>query len=129
MSFQTSDSFVEFIEMQNDNDSSVQRSISELSIAGAAYDTVWALALGLNKTIDKIQSMSDDKECSHMPGIVVPLEQFDYHNDKMGCLLRRSIAQVSFTGVTVRETKLRKFTSIAYHFIYKTTGNGLSQWQ
>ena len=36
-----------------------------------------------------------------MEGDLVPLEQFDYGNKKLGCLLQESMDEVFFLGVTV----------------------------
>ena len=31
----------------------------------------------------------------------MPLEKFDYHNEVMGCVLRKSMGDVDFDGITV----------------------------
>ena len=67
---------------------------------GLAYDAMWAIALGLNTTLTRIQS-NDTRGCEDVPGEIVPLEDFEYSNAKMGCLLRESYHQTSFSGVTV----------------------------
>ena len=41
-----------------------------------------------------------------MEGDVVPLEEFDYHNKKMGCLLKESMDEVFFHGVSVSHVTL-----------------------
>ena len=41
--------------------------------------------------------------CAGLEGDIVPLEKFTYHNKKMGCILKESIAQTKFKGVTVSE--------------------------
>ena len=41
-----------------------------------------------------------------MQGDLVPLEQFDYRNKKLGCLLQESMDEVSFLGVTVSHFKV-----------------------
>ena len=67
---------------------------------GLAYDAMWAIALGLNTTLTRIRN-NDSSGCEDVPGSIVPLEEFDYSNAKMGCLLRQSYHQTSFSGVTV----------------------------
>ena len=37
---------------------------------------------------------------------LVPLEEFDYHNNKMGCLLKESMDEVFFHGVSVSHVTL-----------------------
>lgn len=78
---------------------------------GLAYDTIWSLAMGLeeaSKTVSSLMSTgavaSADHhfdECYGLPGEIVPLEQFDYNNQKMGCIFRQSMEKVEFSGVTV----------------------------
>ena len=41
-----------------------------------------------------------------MEGNLVPLEEFDYHNKKMGCLLKERMDEVFFHGVTVSHETL-----------------------
>ena len=41
-----------------------------------------------------------------MEGDLVPLEEFDYHNKKMGCLLKESMDEVFFHGVSVSHVTL-----------------------
>ena len=65
-----------------------------------AYDAIWALAIGLNITVEKISS-GEVMGCENEYGELVPLEQFDYSNDKMGCIMIKSFSQVNFTGITV----------------------------
>ena len=36
----------------------------------------------------------------------MPLEEFDYHNKKMGCLLKESMDEVFFHGVSVSHVTL-----------------------
>ena len=68
---------------------------------GLAYDAMWAIALGLNNTLTRIQN-NDSTGCEDVPGEIMSLEDFDYSNRKMGCLLREGYHQTSFSGVTVR---------------------------
>ena len=43
----------------------------------------------------------EEGRCADMEGDLVPLEQFDYGNKKLGCLLQESMDEVFFLGVTV----------------------------
>ena len=43
----------------------------------------------------------EEGRCTDMEGDLVSLEQFDYGNKKLGCLLQESMDEVFFLGVTV----------------------------
>ena len=58
------------------------------------------MCLGLHNASERVK-MNDSSGCDHLSGELVPLEKFDYLNDKMGCVLRKSFHQVSFHGITV----------------------------
>ena len=64
------------------------------------YDTTWALALGLDKATKKVAEVNESG-CEGLFGDVVPLEEFNYTNQKMGCILKSSFAETNFTGLTV----------------------------
>ena len=64
------------------------------------YDLIWSLALGLNETAKRVAEMNETG-CEMFSGELVPLESFNYSNQKMGCLLRESIQQVYFDGLSV----------------------------
>ena len=72
---------------------------------GIAYDAIWALALGLNKTqemVDRNDSAAlTETGCSNTSGRLVPLHEFDYGNEMMGCVIRWNLEQTNFTGVSV----------------------------
>ena len=73
---------------------------SPLSLAGVAYDAVWAMALGLDKASERVR-LGNDSGCEHLQGDLLPLEQFNYSNAKMGCVFEQSFAETSFPGITV----------------------------
>ena len=77
------------------------QNITEFILSGSSYDAVWAMALGLHHAAETVKR-NDSSGCGHLPGKLVPLENFDYHNELMGCILRKSYHQVNFTGITVR---------------------------
>ena len=76
------------------------RNITDFILSGSSYDAVWAMALGLHYASERVSS-NDSSGCDHLPGKLVPLEDFDYLNELMGCVLRKSFHQVNFTGITV----------------------------
>ena len=39
--------------------------------------------------------------CENISGSLVPLEQFQYSNEKMGCLIQYNIQMTNFSGVSV----------------------------
>ena len=67
---------------------------------GVAYDAIWSIAIGLDIASKKITA-GNDSGCEHTYGELVPLEMFDYGNEKLGCIMRQSYDEVMFTGVTV----------------------------
>ena len=69
---------------------------------GVVFDAVLALALGLRRAAIRV-TRKDSSGCESFPGKLVPLEEFSYFNDKMGCVLRQSLASLSFVGVTVSQ--------------------------
>lgn len=64
------------------------------------YDLIWALALGLNSTSNKIAQENDTGCEEQYYGDLVPLEEFNYTNQKIGCILRKSISEVQFDGLS-----------------------------
>ncbi len=74
--------------------------ITDFILSGSSYDAVWAMALGLHCASERVSS-NDSSGCDHLPGKLVPLEMFEYHNQLMGCVLRKSFHEVNFTGITV----------------------------
>ncbi len=71
-------------------------------LAGISYDTIWALAKALNKTQGMVDSGNiSESGCEETPGELVDLNNFNYSNGLMGCIIRWSLAQTNFTGVVV----------------------------
>eukprot|EP00731_Ephydatia_muelleri_P014887 Em0008g607a len=71
--------------------------------AGRAYDAVWTLAFALNSTMTMVTSNSiSGTGCENMPGSLVTLDQFNYTNQMMGCLIQWNIQRTNFSGVTGR---------------------------
>ena len=69
-------------------------------MSGIVFDGIWAIAIGLDIASKKI-SAGNDSRCENVPGDLVPLEQFNYTNMKLGCILRQSFSEVDFLGLTV----------------------------
>ena len=67
------------------------------------YDVIWVLAFALNKTITMINGSKDitDTGCQDLPGRLVPLEDFTYANERMGCLIQWNLQNTNFSGLTV----------------------------
>ena len=74
--------------------------LEEYVVAVTEFDAAWAMALGLHEASVRI-STNDSSGCDDLPGDLLPLEDFDYLNDKMGCVLRDSFQTVNFSGITV----------------------------
>lgn len=66
------------------------------------YDVMWVLAVALNNTVTAVESGDINATgCDVVPGSLVPLEEFSYHNEKMGCLIQWNLQQTTFSGVSV----------------------------
>ncbi|KAL5471262.1 hypothetical protein EMCRGX_G029358 [Ephydatia muelleri] len=74
----------------------------EVSDAGGrAYDAVWILAAALNRTMAMVKSGNiNGTGCENITGSLVPLDQFQYSNEKMGCIIQYNIQITNFTGVS-----------------------------
>ena len=71
-------------------------------LAGVMYDVIWVLAMALNKTMTMINSSDiSQTDCENATGSLVLLEQFNYTNEKIGCLVQWSLQQTHFNGVSV----------------------------
>ena len=67
-----------------------------------AYDVIWVLALALNNTLSMVRSGDiSETGCGSVPGSLVPLEEFNYTNKRMGCLIQWNMQQTNFSGVSV----------------------------
>lgn len=67
------------------------------------YDVIWVLAVALNKTISMINRDSNITEtgCQGSSGRLIPLENFTYTNEMMGCLIQWNLQNTNFSGLTV----------------------------
>jgi hypothetical protein len=66
------------------------------------YDVMWILATALNNTMTAVESGDiNGTGCEGLPGSMVPLEQFSYSNERMGCVIEWNLQQTNFSGVSV----------------------------
>ena len=66
------------------------------------YDVMWVLAQALNNTVTMVEGRDISfTHCDNVSGQLVPLEQFNYTNEKMGCLLQWNLQQTNFLGGSV----------------------------
>lgn len=66
------------------------------------YDVMWILAIALNNTLTAVESGDiNETNCTDVRGALVPLEQFSYSNEKMGCVIQWYLQQTNFSGVSV----------------------------
>ena len=70
--------------------------------ADIAYDAVWALAFALNRTNELVARGNVSESGCDLEGELVPLHMFNYSNALLGCVIRWSLEQTNFTGVSVR---------------------------
>ena len=93
-------------------------------LAGVMYDVIWVLAMALNETMTMINHRDISRtNCEDVPGTMMPLEQFDYANEKIGCLVQWNLQQTHFNGVSVSLCTIftvAKCTGsiMALHFVY-----------
>ena len=90
-------------------------SVAPVSLPNIGFDMAWAIGLGLDAAVERI-TMMNDTGCEHLSGEMVPLEEFDYSNDKMGCILKQSMGSVEFEGFSVSWE-----SCIEYLFVVKIT--------
>ena len=63
------------------------------------------LAQALNNTMSMVENEDIGRTgCSNVTGDLVPLEEFNYTNEKMGCLIQWNLQQTNFSGGTVSRT-------------------------
>ena len=66
------------------------------------YDPVWILAIALNHTMAMVKSGNiNGTGCENTSDSLVPLDQFQYSNEKMGCRIQYNIQNTNFSGVSV----------------------------
>lgn len=82
---------------------------------GLVFDVIWALAIALNNTVSMVEDGNisiNGTGCEDVPGSLVPLEEFSYSNEKMGCLIQWNLQQTNFSGV-----------SVSSHYYYNVTAS------
>ena len=88
--------------------------LEELAVAGIAYDAIWSIALGLDRVINRVME-NNDSGCETLTGELVPLEMFNYTNQKMGCILTQSMEEIQFAGITVSYSAVAFFHEYSQH--------------
>ena len=76
----------------------------DIAYGGLVYDVIWMLALALNKTLSMVDAGNLSvigTGCENVTGSLVPLEEFSYSNEKMGCLMQWNLQRTNFSGVSV----------------------------
>ena len=73
-------------------------------LADYAFDSVMTLAYVLNGTLDVLENwnVEEDTGCRDQNGTAVPLEEFSFDNDLMGCIFLAVLRNLSFDGSVVR---------------------------
>ena len=83
-------------------ETTINASNYEATAASAiAFDAVWALAEALNKTEEMRSQNQTISNCTDFDGELVPLDQFNYSNGLMGCILKYNLHQTNFLGISV----------------------------
>ena len=96
-----------------------------LSVSGVAYDTIWSLALGLDYTAKRV-TQKNESGCENLFGDLVPLEEFNYTNQKMGCIMKSGLAELEFKGVTV--SCLQCYTKPTFVYVVFNTIHACNQY-
>lgn len=66
------------------------------------YDVMWLLAQALNNTMTMVENKDiNETNCGKASGSLVPLSEFNYTNQKMGCLIQWNLQKTIFSGVSV----------------------------
>ena len=79
-----------------------ERHYQTIDVAYSLYDSLWVLALALNGTVAMTRNGDVSVSgCQDHTGPLVPLEQFNYTNEMIGCLIRWHIGKTNFSGLTV----------------------------
>ena len=76
----------------------------DIAYGGIVYDAIWILALALNKTLSMVEEGNSsviETDCKNATGSLVPLEEFNYSNEMMGCLIQWNLQRTNFSGVSV----------------------------
>ncbi|MCG8625305.1 MAG: hypothetical protein MJE68_25310 [Proteobacteria bacterium] len=83
----------------------------DIAYGGLVYDVIWMLALALNKTLSMVDAGNSsviETGCENATGSLVPLENFSYSNEKMGCIMQWNLQRTNFSGVSVSIPFCRK---------------------
>ena len=68
------------------------------------YDMLWVLAKALTSTMTMVKSGNiNHTGCKYYPGSLVSLEDFNYTNKRMTCLMWWNLKNTNFLGVSVSQ--------------------------
>ena len=84
------------------------RDYASLTFYGVAYDAMWAMAVGLHNAAVRV-STQNYSGCDNKLGQVTSLEDFDYFNQKMGCIFKYAFQDIHFHGITVSTRSVAKY--------------------
>ena len=71
-------------------------------LAGVMFDVIWVLAMALKETMAMINHGDiSQTNCVNASGDLLPLEHFNYTNEKIGCLVQWNLQKTHFDGVSV----------------------------
>ncbi len=101
----------------------------EFLIPDVALDALWAFALALNRTSEMVASLTREEilnrtqcegsdEETGVEWALVPLENFTYSNQLMGCVIRWNLERTDFVGVSVSFI----VTILRYHYVNSLKG-------
>ncbi|XP_070569567.1 gamma-aminobutyric acid type B receptor subunit 1-like [Ptychodera flava] len=79
----------EYLDLYDEYVNYTTESLTGYKLSGAAYDAVWAIALALNDTKNKLEAVEGDMR----------LENFTYGDQEFGDMLMDSMSSVEFDGV------------------------------
>ncbi len=83
----------------------MRASVEEYNVIDAGYvifDALWILALALNSTMNMVNTSDINMtDCGNLTGSLENLEDFNYKNRKMGCVIRWNLNNTNFSGVSV----------------------------
>lgn len=101
LSSQTAKDFI-----ANYNEALLQTDFRLSTVYALAFDTMWTVAQVLNYTeemrLNNLPKEANEFEkCANLSGELVPLNEFNYSNAFMGCVMKNNFYKINFTGVSV----------------------------
>ena len=93
-------------------DEIIKTGFAATSVYAMAFDSIWVLAVALNHTeimrmTKTTQEVINKTDCVDLEGDLVPLNEFNYSNEFMGCVINYNFQNVDFIGVSVSYNQLQ----------------------